>query len=143
MYGLSCQEYDRLAERAAGRCEICGLPEGETPRGTLCIDHDQRYGYTAVRGLICDKCNAHMQRVDAGERPSDRAEREYCRRAWFVEVNEHRRGVSPLLVVHPDWDLWKRFGKAAGDRTTVTRALYAWYLRVPGAKLPKRPTPGE
>jgi len=37
--------------------------------------------------------------------------------------------------------LWVRLGKLVGDRnrSTVIRALVAWYLREPGAKLPERP----
>jgi hypothetical protein len=39
--------------------------------------------------------------------------------------------------------VWQRFGEAvdrAGtDRSSVLRALIAWYLREPGAKLPTRP----
>lgn len=42
----------------------------------------------------------------------------------------------------PD-ETWRRLGEAAKaadtDRATVVRALIAWYLRDPGAKLPPRP----
>jgi hypothetical protein len=36
---------------------------------------------------------------------------------------------------------WKRLGLLVGDRnrSEVMRALLAWYLREPGAKLPERP----
>lgn len=34
-YGLTCDEYDALRARAAGHCEICGIAEGDTPRGAL------------------------------------------------------------------------------------------------------------
>jgi len=41
-------------------------------------------------------------------------------------------------------ELWQRLGEvaeAAGmDRSAVIRALVAWYVREPGAKLPRRPT---
>lgn len=38
------------------------------------------------------------------------------------------------------WDRLQEVAKAAGtDRSTVLRALIAWYLREPGAKLPNRP----
>lgn len=71
MYGLTCAMYDELAVRSGGRCEICRVAAADTPRESLVIDHDRSQGWTAVRGLICDKCNAHLRRVDAGERPED------------------------------------------------------------------------
>lgn len=139
-YGMSCQEFDRLVERAAGRCEYCGIPEEETPRRLLCIDHDGRYGDTAVRGLICDKCNAHMRRVDAGERPFDLRSRRYYRQSWFMEVERHRQGTTPLIAAHPDWDLWREFGKATPNRRGLVRDFIAWYVRRPGTRMPRRPS---
>jgi len=37
--------------------------------------------------------------------------------------------------------LWTKLGEVVGDgkRSEVTRELWAWYLREPGAKTPKRP----
>lgn len=41
-------------------------------------------------------------------------------------------------------ELWERFGAVADpDRSTVVRAFIAWYVREPGAKLPRRPEPIE
>jgi hypothetical protein len=65
-YRLTCEEFDALWERSAGRCEICGVIETNTKRGRLNIDHDQR-GWHLVRGLLCDLCNSGvMRRVDEG-----------------------------------------------------------------------------
>lgn len=37
-------------------------------------------------------------------------------------------------------ELWAKFGELADpDRSTVLRDFIAWYIRQPGAKLPKRP----
>ena len=38
-------------------------------------------------------------------------------------------------------DLWTRFGALAGvkNRAGILRAFIAWYLRIPGAKMPQRP----
>lgn len=40
-------------------------------------------------------------------------------------------------------DVWERFGEAARsagkDRAALMREFVAWYLREPGAKLPRRP----
>ncbi|MFD8088708.1 endonuclease domain-containing protein [Streptomyces malaysiensis] len=63
-YGMTCDDFDRLLSRAAGRCELCETPEGETPRGALVIDHFQGAGLFFVRGLICDRCNSVMSRHD-------------------------------------------------------------------------------
>lgn len=71
IYALDCTEYDALLNRAAGRCELCAVPAGQVHRGKLVIDHESRLDYLAVRGLLCQRCNAHMRRVDSGERPID------------------------------------------------------------------------
>lgn len=63
-YGMTCDDFDRLLARAAGRCELCETPEGETRRGGLVIDHFEGGGLFFVRGLICDRCNSVMSRHD-------------------------------------------------------------------------------
>ena len=43
-----------------------------------------------------------------------------------------------VRIDDPEWDdLEKR--APGGDRSAVIKELLAWYLRRPGAKLPKRP----
>ena len=60
-YGLSVAEY-RLLERVhEGLCGICHLPP--SGRGKLVIDHDATTG--EVRGLLCDRCNIALERVEA------------------------------------------------------------------------------
>ncbi|NEA52362.1 endonuclease domain-containing protein [Streptomyces sp. SID10815] len=63
-YGMTCDNFDRLLARAAGRCELCKTPEEQTQRGALVIDHFQGEGLFFVRGLICDRCNSVMARHD-------------------------------------------------------------------------------
>lgn len=63
-YGMTCDNFDRLLARAAGRCELCETPEAETRRGALVIDHFEGGGLFFVRGLICDRCNSVMSRHD-------------------------------------------------------------------------------
>lgn len=65
---LTCDDYDRLRERAAGRCEICGTPEAETGGKRLVVDHFQGRGVRLIRGLLCDSCNAVMSCVDGTKR---------------------------------------------------------------------------
>jgi hypothetical protein len=59
-YRLTCRQYDRLLSRAAGRCEVCGLPDRENRKGKLYIDHVNDLGNWAVRGLLCLGCNAGL-----------------------------------------------------------------------------------
>ena len=89
-YKLTCADYDALMKRAEGRCEICRIAAEDTPRGALVIDHDQRYGHPAVRGLLCDKCNSLMSRIDRGLRWEDARANRYIRRAWFAVFFEER-----------------------------------------------------
>lgn len=60
IYKLSCDAYEALRKRAADRCEICGVPAGNTPSGLLHIDQDRPAGMDAVRGLLCVSCNTRL-----------------------------------------------------------------------------------
>lgn len=92
IYRLTCEDFDGLWNRSGGFCELCGLPEGETKRGRLNIDHDGRREHL-VRGLLCDRCNSGvMRRVDEG-RPE-----------YITEATERYRAnpwVSPDAPVPP------------------------------------------
>lgn len=69
-YRLNCEAYEALLARAEFRCELRGCVSDR-----LWIDHD--HCTDEVRGLVCPKCNAHMRRVDNGERPVDAQTRRY------------------------------------------------------------------
>lgn len=88
-YRLTCADYDAMWEHAGGRCEICNEFPEETPDGKLFIDHAGEYGYFAVRGLLCSKCNSFMRFVDRGQKTSAAARR-YLQGAWFVRLLEAR-----------------------------------------------------
>jgi hypothetical protein len=49
---------------------------------------------------------------------------------------------KPRATIAGAEDLWRKLGDAVGDgeRSKVTRELWAWWLREPGARMPKRPT---
>lgn len=52
---------------------------------------------------------------------------------------------TPIQRFRLDTPEWQAFGDAAPpgtDRSTLLREFIAWYLRRPGATLPKRPTGG-
>ncbi|MGA5496682.1 endonuclease domain-containing protein [Streptomyces cinereoruber] len=63
-YGLTCDTYESMRDRAQDRCEICGLLDRDTLRGQIVIDHFRGGGVFFVRGLVCDRCNALMSRHD-------------------------------------------------------------------------------
>jgi hypothetical protein len=88
-YKLECREFDALLARSAGHCEACGIPTEESGLKQLIIDHDHRYGWEAVRGLICSSCNQKLggmeHRNPIGERHYTPQFAEYIRKAWFVQ----------------------------------------------------------
>ena len=96
---LSCNALDELLAYAGRRCQICELPESEAKRGRLVIDHLRDYGWHLVRGLLCDKCNALMRRIDSGERRASRAVIDYQQNAWFARML-HPKGPS-VRVMQP------------------------------------------
>lgn len=59
-FSMNCAEYEALWERADGRCEGCGRNAEDGPGERLVIDHDHKYGPSAVRGLLCIQCNRYL-----------------------------------------------------------------------------------
>jgi hypothetical protein len=55
-YGITLDDYDRMAEEQGGVCAICGEPDITGRR--LAIDHNHETG--EVRGLLCVKCNVKL-----------------------------------------------------------------------------------
>ena len=88
-YGLTCEEFEALLDRADRKCERCGVqpePIGRIVRiAGLFVDHNHTTG--AIRGMLCTRCNAHMRRVDSGERPVDEATARYLSLATAQGVN--------------------------------------------------------
>lgn len=88
-YKMGCREFTALLARAAGHCEACGIPTEESGLKQLIIDHDHRYGFEAVRGLICSSCNQQLGGMEhsnpIGERHYTQQFAEYIRKAWFVQ----------------------------------------------------------
>ncbi|MEU8902153.1 hypothetical protein [Streptomyces mirabilis] len=60
-------------------------------------------------------------------------------------ANAHKHKQRVLRGI-PDEEV-DAFDQAArdggGDRSAITRQLWAWYSRQPGAELPDRPTPAD
>jgi len=57
-YGLTEASYSLLLEKQVDKCKICKAPSSTSLNGKLVIDHDHATG--AVRGLLCNKCNAGL-----------------------------------------------------------------------------------
>lgn len=110
IYGLTCLQFEELLRRASGRCERCSIPAEAVYRGKLVIDHEGRIAWEAVRGLLCQKCNAHMRRVDRGERPVDKLTFGYL-------------DLSGVFVP-PGFPHWKRFdGSGVEARAAILDAI--------------------
>jgi hypothetical protein len=61
-FGITLDEYERMAEMQGHVCAICGEGESVNHRGTktsrLAVDHDHQTG--AVRALLCFRCNTSL-----------------------------------------------------------------------------------
>lgn len=108
LYRMDCAEFDALRLRAAGCCEICGIPAEETPAKSLVIDHDHRYGMGAVRGMLCNRCNTKLG-VAEGRQNSvlllarDKLLAPYLRNAWHMQIVRWARTRDGLMG-SPDAD---------------------------------------
>lgn len=82
-YGLTCEDYDRLFDRAQGVCEICGIRGEDTPWGRLHVDHEGGLGWqhAQVRGLLCSPCNTRLGQ--APHRLDQEAMTAYMARPYF------------------------------------------------------------
>lgn len=61
-YGLTIATWDALFERQGRACAICRVTE--TPDGRWHTDHDDTIGMTAVRGILCVRCNIGIGQLD-------------------------------------------------------------------------------
>lgn len=86
-YLLDCDGYDALVRHADGRCQICGRTGAETGHGYLVIDHDDKLGYGAVRGLLCNRCNTQLAYRNLPEEPMNA----YLAAPWHARKN----GIEP------------------------------------------------
>jgi hypothetical protein len=82
-YYLTCSQFDAMLARADGHCERCGTPFAER----FHIDHDHQYDVrknSGVRGLVCPKCNSHLDAVDRRLKPVDSLTRTYIDASWCL-----------------------------------------------------------
>lgn len=121
IYSLSCADFDALWKRSGGRCEACGF-EPETARRGLVIDHDHRYGNTAVRGLICRWCNAILGQIEGsdaypsfGRRNPSGWFRRYFERPWFLGLPEGDGDTARVIdrkALRNDLREWGEYNRA-------------------------------
>jgi hypothetical protein len=97
-HGLTCDEYDALRERAAGRCEICGVAEEETRSGHLEVDHSQELGIHLVRGLLCHYCNNVVMCCLDGCKPWSEASRQWEAKAREYVTNSWHQVTPEALA---------------------------------------------
>jgi len=63
-YGITLEEYERLARAQRWKCAICGRPP--YPKGSRLVpDHNHATG--EIRGLLCQPCNSALGLM--GEKP--------------------------------------------------------------------------
>ncbi|WP_158101848.1 endonuclease domain-containing protein [Streptomyces swartbergensis] len=117
---LTCDEYDQLRARAAGRCELCTTPESETGGRRLVVDHfwDAGTEVRFVRGLLCDRCNAVMACFDE-------------RKAWGVasrQWEDAARNYEARSFQQPTAEAWslvsevRKARRARRERMRPTRS---------------------
>ncbi len=54
-YGISLDDYKKMAAKQNDCCAICGEKERRVRRSRMAIDHCHKTG--VVRGLLCNNCN--------------------------------------------------------------------------------------
>lgn len=119
-YRLTCAQYENLREFAGGRCGICKIPEAETRRGYLVVDHFHgANGGSFIRGMLCDWCNQSVMQCIDGLKPwgANRAwegpAREYERSPWQQPSEEAVRQLAARTEKPPKYSR-SRLAGAAG-----------------------------
>lgn len=109
-YGLTCEDYEAMRDRAQDKCEICNTPDHQTTRGRLIIDHFQSKDLFFVRGLLCDRCNSVMSRHDR-TRPWGPASLPFADKARTYHLNAFGR-PTPEELQRADEAIQQRRGYA-------------------------------
>lgn len=106
-YSLSCDQYEGLLKASGGRCQVCGFPAAQMPQQKLYIDHDNRRGHWAVRGLLCHRCNTVLGiDRDIARSPELAA---YLTDAWYIRMLVGL-GLTPDVPPEPPVGALVKFG---------------------------------
>lgn len=89
-YGITASEFLLLKQEQEDRCKVCRDPKmAREPRSgrvrDLSIDHDHKTG--AIRGLLCWRCNAIIDRMKDIARKSNR-NKSICLIASYAEPED-------------------------------------------------------
>ncbi len=63
-YGITPEQYDALALRAQGRCELCGRQDDNANGGRSGLGLDHCHGTMRPRGLLCIGCNTALGQIE-------------------------------------------------------------------------------
>jgi hypothetical protein len=97
-YGLTQDQYERMAAERDGKCDICRRRPPDTKQlRNLRVDHDHETG--AVRGLLCNSCNAGMGQL------GDDPDRLMAAVRYLLRAGGKRNGSrrSPGGRLQPGW----------------------------------------
>lgn len=90
-YGLTCAGYEQLRVDHQDRCGLCGQASRY-----MNVDHDHAVAWSAVRGLLCAKCNAGILRlIDWGRFPVGPRTREYLMNPWYLAIQGEALPYDP------------------------------------------------
>lgn len=123
-YVLTCDEYEELLDFTGNRCQVCDVAPEETVKGVLSIDHDGMLGQWAVRGLLCQPCNARIEWPHLRSEAADR----YLARPWYRLLLD-RAGVAGTSIPEPPLGSWVTAGGWIHYRTERgwhTTWAYKW-----------------
>lgn len=56
-YGITNERFEFLLKSQDYKCAICGIHQNDLSRKILHIDHNHKYDFKHLRGLLCPNCN--------------------------------------------------------------------------------------
>jgi Recombination endonuclease VII len=143
--GIGCQEYAEIVARANGHCELCGIAEADTQQRRIVIDHDHREDWM-VRGMVCDKCNSLMSKVDGKKAwgPDRSLEAEalrYVANSWHLTRGERYPHPVPMEITAdvrhgfisgaPTARIHLLAGPWSNEENSINRGICGWRVCLP------------
>ncbi len=67
-YSITLKEYERMRQERNNKCDICGKECNRTTfngkRLEPCVDHDYKDTKLRIRGMLCNRCNQTLGKVE-------------------------------------------------------------------------------